>query len=248
MEPDADEVVFETIRTMVNDGEYLDDIPGLPGGPPPGARGFFQGRRDGPLRPLYLRGSPEHRQAQQAGLIMPLPALTPATPEAVQEAEAVIGYKLPRLLRRLYLEVGNGGFGPGYGVLGLSGGHRAGGKTALDLYRQATPSSCWSFLPPGLLPLCGWGCAIFSFTDCSRRDGRMWAWDPNGGPVGREALFDQEVKLGDWLDQWVAGKLYQPTAVQDAMTGQWRGATNAEIEAMQPPEVEDPPPISDSWL
>jgi hypothetical protein len=169
------------------------------------------------------------------GLIVPLPALTPATPQAVREAEAVIGHKLPRLLRRLYLEVGNGGFGPGYGVLGLSGGHRVGGQTALDLYRQATPTSWRSVLPAGLLPLCAWGCAIFSFTDCSHPDGRMWAWDPNGGPAGREALFDQAVKLGDWLDRWVAGKLYQPTAIQDAATGQWRGATNAEIEAMMPP-------------
>lgn len=248
MEPDADDVVFETIRAMVRDGEYLDHIPGLPGGPSPGSGGLFLGRGDGPHRPSYLRGSSEHLQARQAGLIVPLPALTPATPEAVQEAEAVIGHTLPRLLRRLYLEVGNGGFGPGYGILGLRGGHHVGGQTALDLYRRATPSSEWSFLPPGLLPLCAWGCSIYSFTDCSHPDGRMWAFDPNGGPAGREGLFDQEVKLGDWLDQWVAGKLYQPAVIQDAMTGQLRGATNAEIEAMLPPEVEDPPPVPDSWL
>lgn len=248
MEPDADDVIFETVRAMVSDGEYRDHVPGLPGGPPPGPCGFFWQRRDGPRQPMYLRGSPEHLQARQAGLIVPLPALAPATPEAVREAEAVIGYKLPRLLRRLYLEVGNGGFGPGYGVLGLSGGHRPGGQTALDLYRRATPTSWRSVVPAGLLPLCAWGCAIYSFTDCSHPDGRMWAWDPNGGPGGREELFDQEVKLGDWLDRWVAGKLYQPTAIQDAATGQWRGATNAEIEAMMPPEVEDPPPVPDSWL
>jgi hypothetical protein len=212
---------------------------------PPGPCGCFQRLARGVLRPLYLRGSPEHLQARQAGLIVPLSALTPATPEAVREAEAVIGHKLPRLLHRLYLEVGNGGFGPGYGVLGLSGGHRYGGQTALDKYRQ-TPS--WSFLPAGLLPFCAWGCAIYSFTDCLHPDGRMWAWDPNGGRAGREALFDREVKLADWLDQWVAGKLYQPIRVQDPMTGQWRAATNAEIEAMLPPEVEDPPPVPDSWL
>jgi hypothetical protein len=247
MEPDAGDVVFETIRTMVSDGEYLDHIPGLPGGPQPGPSGFFQRRGDGPLQPMYLRGSPEHLQARQAGLIVPLPALTPTMPEAVQEAEAVLGSDLPRLLCRLYLEVGNGGFGPGYGVLGLSGGHHAGGQTALDLYRQATPAPPWSLLPAGLLPLCAWGCGIYSFTDCSHPDGRIWAWDPNGGPAGREGLFDQEVKLGDWLDQWVAGKLYQPTGIQDAMTGQWRGATNAEMEAMLPPEVEDPPPVPGSW-
>lgn len=61
----------------------------------------------------------------------------------------------------------------------------------------------------------------------------MWAWDPNGG-AGREGLFDQEVKLGDWLDRWAASKLNQPTAIKDAMTGQWRGATDAEIDAMMP--------------
>ncbi len=240
MEPDADDVIFETIRTMVSDGEYLDHIPALPGGPPPGPRSFFQRQADGTIWPTYLRGSREYLQARQAGLLVPLPALTPAMPEAVRGAEDVIGHELPRLLRRLYLEVGNGGFGPGYGVLGLSGGHRDGGLTALDLYREAhdTPSSSsWPVLPAGLLPLCPWGCVIYSFTDCSHPDGQMWAWDPNGGR-GQRGLFDQALTLADWLDQWVAGKLYQPTMIQDATTQQWRGATNAEIEAMMP----------DSWL
>src|SRR5262249_58471986 len=82
MEPDADDVVFETIRAMVSDGGYLDDIPGLPGGPPPGRRGLFQGRRDGPLRPLYLRGSPEDLQARQARVLVPPPSLTPGPPQA----------------------------------------------------------------------------------------------------------------------------------------------------------------------
>ncbi|MDX6329418.1 MAG: hypothetical protein QOI83_1801 [Streptomycetaceae bacterium] len=40
-----------------------------------------------------------------------------ATPEAVAEAEEVIGFPLPPLLRRLYLEVANGGFGPDEGIL-----------------------------------------------------------------------------------------------------------------------------------
>jgi len=36
----------------------------------------------------------------------------PASLEQVEEAELKIGYPLPPLLRRLYLEVANGGFGP----------------------------------------------------------------------------------------------------------------------------------------
>jgi hypothetical protein len=70
MEPDADDVIFETIRTMVSDGEYLDHIPALPGGPPPGPRSFFQRQADGTIRPMYLRGSREYLQARQAGLLV----------------------------------------------------------------------------------------------------------------------------------------------------------------------------------
>jgi len=45
-----------------------------------------------------------------------------ATAEAVNAAEQAVGFPFPCLLRRLWTEVGNGGFGPGYGLLGLEGG------------------------------------------------------------------------------------------------------------------------------
>ena len=40
----------------------------------------------------------------------------------VNEAESDIGFKLPRLLRRAYAEVANGGFGPGAGLVSVDGG------------------------------------------------------------------------------------------------------------------------------
>ncbi|MFJ9674088.1 hypothetical protein ACIRP5_25240 [Streptomyces sp. NPDC101221] len=43
----------------------------------------------------------------------------PAPPQAVAEVEAVVGYPMPELLRRLYLEVANGGFGPDGSILSL---------------------------------------------------------------------------------------------------------------------------------
>jgi hypothetical protein len=35
----------------------------------------------------------------------------PAPPEAVAELEAAVGYPMPPLLKRIYLEVADGGFG-----------------------------------------------------------------------------------------------------------------------------------------
>ncbi|GAA1607916.1 hypothetical protein GCM10009733_000050 [Nonomuraea maheshkhaliensis] len=38
----------------------------------------------------------------------------PATEEEVENAERILGFKLPPVLARLYGEVANGGFGPDY--------------------------------------------------------------------------------------------------------------------------------------
>jgi SMI1 / KNR4 family (SUKH-1) len=217
---------------MVARGEYLDEIPGIPGAAL-GGGGAFTRSADGRVRRMYRRGSPEHFQAVRSGLIDRLPALAVAEPGAVAEAEATIGFQLPPLLRRLYVEVANGGFGPGYGILGIRAGHKDDSRrTALDLYRQAHdgPSAWWPFLQPSLLPICHWGCGIYSFVDCALSDGPMWGWDPNPGPSDETALFPSDVNFAEWLDKWIDGRLYQPTLVQDEEAGRWRGATDAELE------------------
>ena len=226
-----DDAVFEAVRALVESGEYLDAIPGLPGLRPEGG-GMFKQTGDGVLRRVYTRGSQAYLEAKRSGVVGPLPPLMPAPATAVEVAEGILGNPLPLLLRRLYLEVANGGFGPGYGVLGLRGGHTDDRKmTAVDLlaYLQAPSSTAWPWLPKGLLPVCHWGCAIYSFVDCSRADGPMWAWDPNPGPNDERALFRQPVTLAEWLRKWVDRRLYQPTLVQDERTGHWRGATDEEI-------------------
>ena len=48
-----------------------------------------------------------------------LPA--PASLDSVLEAESALGGPLPPLLRRLLLEVANGGFGPDDGIIGVRG-------------------------------------------------------------------------------------------------------------------------------
>jgi len=46
----------------------------------------------------------------------------PASREQIERCEAALGFPLPELLRRLYAEIGNGGFGPGYGLLPIPNG------------------------------------------------------------------------------------------------------------------------------
>ena len=144
--------------------------------------------------------------------------LRPAPPSAVAEAEELAGRSLPLLLRRLYLEVGNGGFGPGYGLLGLRDGHRVGGLDAL------------TGLKDGVLTLCDWGCGISSTLDLT--DNQVWGCDPNPAPDGVSCAFSQHMTIVDWFSKWVEGTLHQPWLVQDPTTGEWRGATDAEYAEM----------------
>lgn len=147
-----------------------------------------------------------------------LASLRPAPPAAVAEAEELAGRSLPSLLRRLYLEVGNGGFGPGYGLLGLRHGHRTGGLDAL------------TGLNRGVLTLCEWGCGINS--ELNLTDGQICGYDPNPAPAGVPCTFPQHLTIVDWFSKWVEGTLYQPWLAQDPTTGEWRGATDAEYAEM----------------
>lgn len=227
----ADDQVVRSVGDLVVAGAYLDELPGVPGGVHPNGGVFRDGRR------IYARGSDEYAEASAAGLVDRLPALTVASEEAVEEVEGMLGCRLPEPLRRLYLEVGNGGFGPGYGILGVRGGHEDfDQRTASDLYRDARSGSLegWESLPVGLLPVCYWGCSTYSFVDCSDSPGSMWAWDPNlvWDTDPSQALFRQSITFTEWLARWVDRRLYQPFLGQDPETGEWREATDEEYEQM----------------
>jgi len=98
------------------------------------------------------------------------PALPPDRNE-ILKAESELGFVLPRPLVDLYQSYGNGGYGPGYGVIGIAGGHKdADGrldlvsryKAQVELYSQEDDIP-W---PVGLLPICNYGCGLYS---CGRR-------------------------------------------------------------------------------
>jgi len=224
----TDNEVFAAVQALVAAGEYLDELPAAPlvrVQLPEGRRWFGRG---------YRRGSPQHLAARAAGGVVRLPPLTPASQDAVTQAEQLVGHRLPRLLRRLYLEVGNGGCGPGYGILGVRGGHSdEGHRNAVDLFPWSWSPSAPPAAAAVLLPVCYWGCGIYSLVDCTDRDAGMWGWDPNPVPDHDNgvALFAQGMTFAEWLARWVAGRLYQPALVEDPVTGQWRGATDQEYAA-----------------
>jgi len=117
-----EEEIFRAIAVRVAALDYRDQVFVRPGYLDADG-GWVLTPSDEEVRWLVERGSQEHLAAKAVGAVDPLPPLAPASAEAVADAERRLGHRLPPLLRRLYREVANGGFGPGYGILGVAGGH-----------------------------------------------------------------------------------------------------------------------------
>ncbi len=103
-------------------------------------------------RRIYYRGTAEFLSALSDGLLDRLPpAPPPASQARIREVEALVGSPLPGLLKSLYA-LANGGFGPGYGLLGLRSGYADDmDRTAVDILEEV-PKGFWPGMPSGLLP------------------------------------------------------------------------------------------------
>src|SRR5262245_22903230 len=76
------------------------------------------------------------RLTDMGQLVKPVP-FPPATEVALARAERSLGFALPALLRQVYAHVGNGGFGPAYGLIGVPGGAKDDlGRSIVDLYKD----------------------------------------------------------------------------------------------------------------
>lgn len=139
-------------------------------------------------------------------------ASPPASPAAVARAEIALGFALPATLRAIYLDVANGGFGPGYGVMGVEGGFTDDRKmTVVDRYRAflapdpSDPEWQWQAT---WLPFCHWGCGIYSVVDMEERS-PVFFIDPGskdlGAPMSSVVLPHKDT-LDAWLDDWMKGR------------------------------------------
>ena len=113
----------------------------------------------------YRRTSMNNRDRQFGGLY------PPAAKYAIIGAEQMLGFQLPPLLREIYASLANGGFGPGYGLIGLAGGYTEEDLSDLPLaeyytYRRSFEEELhW---PEQLLDFCYLGCQGTYAVDCSK--------------------------------------------------------------------------------
>jgi hypothetical protein len=145
----------------------------------------------------------------ECGRARPFP---PAATQEIEESERRLGFALSPLLRRVYLEVANGGFGPGYGLIGVLGGaaddRRKNAVTLYAEYRTPHPGDPHWAWPAMLLPVCDLGCAMYLCVDCSDTRGPVTWFEPNPH-CECEPWDDAFYRLADstdaWLSAWVDG-------------------------------------------
>jgi hypothetical protein len=136
--------------------------------------------------------------------------------EAVDAAEVRLGFRLPDLLRQLYTRIGNGGFGPGFGLIPLSTASLGSdpppaaefnllGDYFLLVDQYAAENGGW---PPRLVPAFYFGCTSFEFVDCRDAAGPVIGFDP--GSEELEWVHGQErvvaSSLEERLESWLAGE------------------------------------------
>lgn len=126
----------------------------------------------------------------------------PATIEEVEAAEQELDFKLPNLLREIYTQVANGGFGPGYGLLGLppDGATDDQGKNIVSLgLAVPDPNDLTEYTwPDNLLPIFYYGCAIYACLDCTNENGPIFMWD--SGELDKSPWV---ASLREWLENWL---------------------------------------------
>jgi hypothetical protein len=157
-------------------------------------------------------------RSNDAGEILPpRPPNPPVSPGAVEALEREFGIRLPTLVRRLYTEVADGGYGPNWGI------HRLWSPPGTDFRRwweqpmsveawyrfyqaereTGEPPGYWEQWPDPSIRFCEVGCSISICIDCTTDAGRVFMDDPNLGVDPRECLVPVADTLAEWLVEWL---------------------------------------------
>jgi len=185
-----------------------------------------------------------------AGRTSPTPAPEaetkgPVSEKQLKRAEAKLKFAIPEHLRRLYREIGDGGFGPGEGLLPLERLV----KTRVR-YLLKSPGRKGQLWPENLLPIT----PADPGHDCLNLvNGEILYWDREeiafgGGQKAWARCFKHKsADLAAWLEQWLESpspeqrqKSVMEKAARDErerMMAWWRGRTPAERAAFGLPEI-----------
>jgi hypothetical protein len=135
----------------------------------------------------------------------PVPSVLPgaASQSLLVETESRLSLQLPPLLRRVYAEVADGGFGPGNGLLPLADV----ASTYRDLLGgEALPRNrSW---PAKLLPIVQES-AVMTCIDLSSDGNPVVKWDPDGlrehssESLWARSFTEEATSLSEWLERWI---------------------------------------------
>ena len=131
----------------------------------------------------------------------------PLSEKEVEALEITLSFRLPVILRRIYTEIGDGGFGPGYGFLPMIEPRSKHDDSILKLYsvfRGGDPEQPTWHWPKSVLPIVDFGCAIRACINCET--GQVIVDDPNLDTEAIQTFLEQRCGLDEWLARWCDGE------------------------------------------
>jgi hypothetical protein len=165
----------------------------------------------------------------EPGATEPLKPIEPLPESQVAKVERTLGFALPTQLRQLYLQVGDGGFGPYAGIRRLTNW-----ATDYEKLRTQLPTERGRDWPDGLLPIV----YVNGRRVCVERDsGRVVLWTKPPKKIGEQRWLASFVPVAPsvqaWLDAWVD----TPTVLEGGPEGGWT-PPREEVERRQQVEAE----------
>jgi SMI1-KNR4 cell-wall len=124
----------------------------------------------------------------------------PASADLILATESRLGFAIPPLLKSCYAHISNGGFGPGYGLIGVDGGAPSDFGTLVETFNQLKVDyekigKQWS---DALLPFCDFGCNIFYCVDCKGLEFPVHKFDQG-------SIQSQGFSLDRFFEMWISG-------------------------------------------
>ena len=172
----------------------------------------FKARRNAE-QPLFAQALNAWLGARESEEPAPLKPLEPLAEKAVAKVEKTLGFRLPDELRQLYLELGDGGFGPYNGIRRLANW----AKDYLKL-RGELPAERGRDWPEALLPIVyrnGKRICV------DRTSGAVLLWTKPPKRASEKkwlaSFVPQSPSVGEWLERWVD----TPTEVEGGPEGGW---------------------------